>query len=131
MHETLKRGAIITTLVLLAAGALAGWTKTTPPPRDPSGYVTASQTVDPERPANEPRRYTEPTAPEPTPADPPPAPPPPARRHRSTKTSVEIVAGSAAGGAAIGAIAGHGKGAAIGALSGGAAGFIFDRLTKR
>lgn len=51
------------------------------------------------------------------------------RRQRSTTKSVEIVAGSAGAGAAIGALAGGGKGAAIGAISGGAAGFIFDRLT--
>ncbi len=48
---------------------------------------------------------------------------------RSTGKSVAIVAGSAAGGAAIGAIAGGGKGAGIGALAGGGAGFIYDRLT--
>jgi hypothetical protein len=48
---------------------------------------------------------------------------------RSTKKSVAIVAGSAAGGAAIGALAGGGKGAGIGALAGGGAGFIYDRLT--
>ncbi|MES1258211.1 MAG: hypothetical protein ABUS51_07265 [Acidobacteriota bacterium] len=53
-----------------------------------------------------------------------------ARRHGRTKThSVEIVAGSAAAGAAIGAIAGGGKGAAIGAISGGGAGLVYDRLT--
>jgi hypothetical protein len=43
---------------------------------------------------------------------------------------VAIIAGGAGAGAAIGALAGHGKGAAIGALSGGAAGFIFDRMTR-
>jgi hypothetical protein len=42
-----------------------------------------------------------------------------------------IVGGSAAGGAAIGALAGGGKGAAIGALAGGGAGFIYDRKTHK
>ena len=49
---------------------------------------------------------------------------------RSKKKSVAIVAGGAATGAAIGAMAGGGKGAAIGAISGGAAGLIYDRMTK-
>ena len=48
---------------------------------------------------------------------------------RSKKHSVEIVAGTAAAGAAIGAIAGGGKGAALGGLSGAGAGFVYDRLT--
>jgi hypothetical protein len=48
---------------------------------------------------------------------------------RSKKHSVEIVAGTAAAGAAIGAIAGGGKGAALGGISGAGAGFIYDRLT--
>jgi len=48
---------------------------------------------------------------------------------RSKTKSIAIVGGSAAGGAAIGALAGGGKGAGIGALAGGGAGFIYDRLT--
>jgi hypothetical protein len=48
---------------------------------------------------------------------------------RSKKHSIEIVAGTAAAGAAIGAIAGGGKGAAIGGVSGAGAGFAYDRLT--
>ena len=52
-------------------------------------------------------------------------------KRRSTKKSLAIVGGSAAGGAAIGALAGGGKGAGIGALAGGGAGFIYDRLTHK
>lgn len=48
---------------------------------------------------------------------------------RSTKKSVAIVGGSAAAGAAIGALAGGGKGAAIGAIAGGAGGLVYDRTT--
>jgi hypothetical protein len=54
---------------------------------------------------------------------------PAVRQNRSTAKSVMIVAGSAAGGAGIGALAGGKKGAAIGAISGGVAGLIYDRMT--
>ena len=52
-------------------------------------------------------------------------------RRRSKKKSAAIVAGSAATGAAIGALAGGGKGAAIGAIAGGGAGFVYDRSTNK
>ncbi len=52
-------------------------------------------------------------------------------KKRKFSHSAAIVGGSAAGGAAIGALAGGGKGAAIGALAGGASGFIYDRLTHK
>ena len=52
-------------------------------------------------------------------------------RRRPFSHSVAIVGGSAAGGAAIGALAGGGKGAAVGALAGGAGGLVYDRLTHK
>ncbi len=52
-------------------------------------------------------------------------------KERSKGKSAAIVGGSAAGGAAIGALAGGGKGAAIGALAGGGAGLIYDRKTHK
>lgn len=50
---------------------------------------------------------------------------------RKFSHSAAIVGGSAAGGAAIGALAGGGKGAAIGALVGGGGGLAYDRLTHK
>jgi hypothetical protein len=58
------------------------------------------------------------------------SPAPVYKRPRTKTKSALIIGGSAATGAAIGAIAGGGKGAGIGALSGGAAGFIYDALTR-
>lgn len=49
---------------------------------------------------------------------------------RSTAKSAMIIGAGAAAGAAIGGAAGGGKGAAIGALGGGAAGLIYDRMTR-
>jgi hypothetical protein len=49
---------------------------------------------------------------------------------RSTLERAAIIGGGAAAGAAIGGAAGGGKGAAIGALGGGAAGYIYDRMTR-
>jgi uncharacterized membrane protein len=50
------------------------------------------------------------------------------RAHRKTIKRVGI---GAAGGAAIGALAGGGKGAGIGALAGAGAGYLYDRHKKR
>jgi hypothetical protein len=52
-------------------------------------------------------------------------------KERSKGKSAAIIGGSAAGGAAIGALAGGGKGAAIGALVGGGGGLIYDRKTHK
>jgi hypothetical protein len=53
------------------------------------------------------------------------------RSERSKGKSIAIIAGTAAAGAAIGGLAGHGKGAAIGALSGAALGTVYDRMTHK
>jgi outer membrane lipoprotein SlyB len=52
------------------------------------------------------------------------------RRHPVRKT-VKRVGIGAAGGAAVGALAGGGKGAAIGAVAGGGAGAIYDHHEKK
>ena len=52
-------------------------------------------------------------------------------RKRPFRRSVAIVAGSAAGGALIGGLAGGAKGAGIGALAAGTGGLIYDRLTHK
>ena len=52
------------------------------------------------------------------------------RHKRPFSHSAAIVAGTAAAGAGIGALAGGGKGAGIGALVGGGSGFVYDRLTR-
>ena len=52
------------------------------------------------------------------------------RTERSPQKRAAIIGGSAAAGAAVGAIAGGGKGAAIGAITGGAGGYVYDRMTK-
>jgi hypothetical protein len=52
-------------------------------------------------------------------------------RKRRLRRSMAIVGGSAAWGAAIGAIAGGGPGAAIGALAAGGGGFLYDPFTRK
>lgn len=52
------------------------------------------------------------------------------REGRSPMQRAAIIGGGAAAGAAIGGAAGGGKGAAIGALGGGAAGYVYDRVTR-
>ncbi len=52
-------------------------------------------------------------------------------KQRSKKKSALIVGGSAAAGAAIGALAGGGKGAGIGAIAGGIGGLVYDRSTAK
>lgn len=52
------------------------------------------------------------------------------RKKRSWEKEALIIGGSAAGGAAIGALAGGKKGAAIGAATGGVGGLIYDLATR-
>jgi outer membrane lipoprotein SlyB len=53
------------------------------------------------------------------------------RGHHHIRKTVKRVAVGAAGGAAIGAVAGGGPGAAIGAVAGGTAGAIYDHHEKK
>jgi hypothetical protein len=53
------------------------------------------------------------------------------KRRRSKKKSAAIIGGTAATGAAIGALAGGKKGAGIGAIAGGGAGVVYDQNTKK
>jgi uncharacterized protein YcfJ len=48
-------------------------------------------------------------------------------RHRRNVTTAKRVGITAAGGAAIGALAGGGKGAGIGAVAGAGAGYLYDK----
>lgn len=52
-------------------------------------------------------------------------------RHRSKKHQAEIIGGSAAGGALIGALAGGGKGALIGGAVGAGGGALYNQATKK
>jgi outer membrane lipoprotein SlyB len=52
-------------------------------------------------------------------------------RRPNKHNTAKRVGGGAAGGAAIGALAGGGKGAAIGAAAGGGAGAVYDRHQKK
>ena len=52
------------------------------------------------------------------------------RRNHHLRHELEVIGGTAAVGAGIGAIAGGGKGAAIGALAGGAGGYVYEKLHK-
>jgi hypothetical protein len=141
MTTSVKRSCIIGGVSLLAVVAVMGWSKKAGP-AGATAYPASLST-----PASDQAAYP-PGPPAITPANPTASPTPAyyaseaaatspePRSHvvvkkRPMKNSVAIVGGSAAGGAAIGALAGGGKGAAIGALAGGAGGFIYDRLTHK
>jgi hypothetical protein len=117
----MRRNLIIGGFLLLAALAVAGWTRkpATPDLNEPA--LAAPAVTSPAAPPAHVQRAAVQSAPA--------AQRPAVRRERPVSHSVAIVAGSAGTGAAIGALAGGGKGAAIGALSGGAAGLIYDRAT--
>jgi hypothetical protein len=141
---------------VLAVVATLGWTRKSEPapayPVVPAAYAPAPMPSDAVTPATPVVYANSPYAPAfnaPAPRVAAQAPAPIERRQTARSSVVEstqprvvtkkrpfshsaaIVGGSAAGGAAIGALAGGGKGAAIGALAGGAGGFIYDRLTNK
>jgi hypothetical protein len=53
------------------------------------------------------------------------------RRSSGKRKTIKRVGVGAAGGAAIGALAGGGKGAAIGAIAGGGTGYVYDQHKKK
>jgi hypothetical protein len=156
--STLRRAVPLAGAAALATFTLIAWThrpeRPPAPPRDPAAAYTNSAPV-----ATPMNAYGEPAGTPPaaalTPVQPVPAAPPvrlmavrPHHRYyarprhvrrrrvvvvrrRPFRRSAEIVGGSAAGGALIGALAGGVKGAGIGALVGGAGGLVYDRLTHK
>lgn len=158
IHSTAKRALAIGGVSTLAVAGLIGWARhSQTPPATYAAPASPYANTEPVAPASgAPVAYAaSPFAPsEPAPvvrqAETAPAPVIATATHRRTavrrrtrprtrvivrkrpmKHSVAIVAGSAAGGAAIGALAGGGKGAAIGALAGGAGGLVYDRATAK
>jgi hypothetical protein len=149
LTSTFKRTLIIGGASLLAVVALIGWTRDISRPGpdaataipSPNWYAASAGVArDPEaRVVYAPSPFGSEIIPE-TPEKrvlPVQTAPSPSRKSRVVvkkrpfKHSAAIVGGSAAAGAAIGALAGGGKGAAIGALAGGGGGLVYDRLTHK
>lgn len=141
----MRRGLLIGGIGLLAIVAVAGWVRQPAQPLTPATapytYNLDNAAARPTTPAPVAAQPVAPARPVATGAAPRPqsrtvserryVQSGPVYKKRSTKKSVAIVGGSAAAGAAIGAIAGGGKGAAIGALAGGGGGFVYDRMTRK
>jgi hypothetical protein len=135
----MRQGIVIAVFSLMAAVAVAGWSRKPAPAASPAVWdqaVTPANYLDaPQQPVSAPvqRATSQPVRARRAVArstESAPVRQTTVRKSRSFAHSAAIVAGSAGAGAAIGALAGGGKGAAIGALSGGGAGFLYDRLTR-
>jgi hypothetical protein len=146
LTSTFKRTLAIGGALLLAVVALIGWTRDTRPGPDAATAVPAPNWYAAPAPVARDPEARVVYAPSPFGSEITPAQPPPIERRylsseprrprvvvkkRPLKHSAAIVGGSAAAGAAIGALAGGGKGAAIGALAGGGGGLVYDRLTHK
>lgn len=121
----MRKELLIAAFGLLSALAIAGWVR-----KPQAQTVTPDQVVQPLEQRTAAAPVARPVVARSEAYAPVQRPVRASRKPRSTAKSVAIVAGSAGAGAAIGGIAGGKKGAGIGAISGGAAGFVYDQLTR-